>query len=175
MRRGALDDLLRVYDASFTALSNGTIDKFAVKYRSKKKLQSESIVIVKKGYNGPGLFYKTFFESPETRIKSAERLPKKEELQYDCHLQRTKSGEYYFCLPMPLDAKRDDNQVPTKNNQRIEDGILALDPGVRTFQTGYSPSGIIMEWGKSDILKIQRLCRKLYKLQKRMVTETYSS
>ncbi|RHZ74091.1 hypothetical protein Glove_227g47 [Diversispora epigaea] len=36
---------------------------------------------------------------------------------------------------------------------RIE-GILALDSGVRTFSTGYSPLGLAVEWGKKDIGRI---------------------
>jgi len=55
----------------------------------------------------------------------------------------------------------------TKSEKKIEDGILAMDPGVRTFQTGYSPSGLVVEWGKGDIMKIQRLCAYLDRLQSR--------
>jgi putative transposase len=63
---------------------------------------------------------------------------------------------------MPLEI-RDEKQVPKWT--RIEEGILALDPGVRTFVTGYSPSGLAVEWGKGDIGRIYRLCHALDKLQ----------
>ncbi|RHZ83148.1 hypothetical protein Glove_99g128 [Diversispora epigaea] len=39
----------------------------------------------------------------------------------------------------------------------IEEEILALDPGVRTFSIGYSPSGLAVEWEKNDIGRIYRL------------------
>jgi len=40
-----------------------------------------------------------------------------------------------------------------------------LDPGVRTFMTGYDPSGVAIEWGKNDIGRIYRLCHAYDKLQ----------
>lgn len=47
---------------------------------------------------------------------------------------------------------KDENQVP-KNK------VIALDPGVRTFQTGYDRDGQIVHIGASDISRIYRLCR----------------
>ncbi|CAG8798034.1 35873_t:CDS:2, partial [Racocetra persica] len=79
-----------------------------------------------------------------------------------CRLQKTRLGEFYLCLPMPLEI-RGENQAPKWT--KIEEGILALDPGVRTFSTGYSPSGLTIEWGKNDIGRIYRLCYALDKLQ----------
>jgi putative transposase len=43
--------------------------------------------------------------------------------------------------------------------------VVALDPGVRTFQTAYDPTGVVIEVGKQDIQRIDRLCWHLDKLQ----------
>ena len=43
--------------------------------------------------------------------------------------------------------------------------MISLDPGVRTFMTGYDPSGIAVEWGKKDIGRVYRLCHAYDKLQ----------
>ena len=43
--------------------------------------------------------------------------------------------------------------------------MISLDPGVRTFMTGYDPSGIAVEWGKNDIGRVYRLCHAYDKLQ----------
>src|SRR5690606_16092608 len=43
--------------------------------------------------------------------------------------------------------------------------VIALDPGVRTFMTGYSPEGTTTEWGSGDMQRIFRLCRTHDKLQ----------
>jgi len=29
--------------------------------------------------------------------------------------------------------------------------VISLDPGVRTFMTGYDPSGMAVEWGKMTL------------------------
>jgi len=98
-------------------------------------------------------------------LRAAELLPDK--LAYDSRLQRTKLGEYYLCIPMPLEI-RHENQVPaTTNDNHGMAGVISLDPGVRTFQTGYDPSGLVIECGKYDIGRIYRLCYVLDDLQSR--------
>ncbi|MCA1993935.1 MAG: transposase [Coleofasciculus sp. S288] len=48
-----------------------------------------------------------------------------------------------------------------------QEGVIALDPGVRTFLTGYDGQSIL-EFGKADIGRIQRLCSHLDNLMKRV-------
>ena len=47
----------------------------------------------------------------------------------------------------------DDSQVPA-----TESRVCSLDPGVRTFQTLYDPSGVIVEVGAKDRSRLYRLC-----------------
>ncbi|KAK9326064.1 hypothetical protein V1517DRAFT_312599 [Lipomyces orientalis] len=61
------------------------------------------------------------------------------------------------CVPMPL---------------RVVDGpssgrLISLDPGVRTFLTGYSPDGEAIELGKSNIGHIYRRCHSLDELHRK--------
>ena len=44
-------------------------------------------------------------------------------------------------------------------------GICSLDPGIRTFQTIYSPNGHVYKIGSSDVSRLMRLCYHLDKLQ----------
>jgi putative transposase len=83
-------------------------------------------------------------------MKSAENLPA--ELHYDARLVLNCLGKFYLCIPQPLEIWAE-NQGPTQS----EDAVIALDPGVRTFITGYDPSGRAIEWGKNDISRIYRL------------------
>jgi putative transposase len=62
---------------------------------------------------------------------------------------------------MPLE-KAGDSQA------RIPERVIALDPGVRTFQTGYDPSGSVIEFGAGDIGHIYRICAHMDKLQARI-------
>ena len=72
-----------------------------------------------------------------------------------------KLGMWFLCIPLPLSVS--ENQAPV--DEVWTDGVIALDPGVRTFVTGYDPSGGVCEWGKHDIGRIYRLCHVLDKLQ----------
>ena len=56
-------------------------------------------------------------------------------------------------------------EIPVE--QREKDGIIALDPGVRTFLTGFDGSRFI-EFGNGDIGRITRLCQHLDGLISRM-------
>jgi hypothetical protein len=120
-----MNDLLKAYQTNFAKKKK---EMFKIEYRSKKS-ESESIVIRASDWYGAGVFFPTIFGRKP--IKSAEPLP--EILNYDCRLQRTRLGKFYFCLLFPLEI-RGDNQTPQWTNN--EDGIIALDPGVRTFMTG---------------------------------------
>lgn len=54
-----------------------------------------------------------------------------------------------------------------KVNRQDKDGVIALDPGVRTFLTGFDGSRFV-ELGRGDIGRITRLCQHLDNLYSRM-------
>ncbi|RHZ71064.1 hypothetical protein Glove_262g33 [Diversispora epigaea] len=89
----------------------------------------------------------------------AEPLPEK--LGYDSRLVMNRLGEFYLCIPKPL-------EIRTENQGPLFSEIQEKDPGVRTFMTGYDPSGIAIEWGKNDIGRIYRLSHKYDKLQSKL-------
>ena len=62
----------------------------------------------------------------------------------------------------PKERKPQDNQ---------SDGIIALDPGVRCFQTGFDGHRFL-EFGKGDIGRITRLCQHLDDLMSRIARNT---
>lgn len=97
-------------------------------------------------------------------MKAAEPLPT--QLKYDSQLVMDHLGNFYLCIPMPLEV-RTDNQGPMFSMAQEEggSGVIALDPGVRTFMTGYDLSGLAIEWGKSDIACIYRLCHAYDRIQ----------
>ena len=69
------------------------------------------------------------------KMKSSEPLPVN--LGYDSRLVMNRLGEFYLCVPMPLDV-RAESQGPAESDV----GVISLDPGIRTFMTGYDPSGV---------------------------------
>lgn len=148
IRDGAMNDVLLAYKTNFAAKRK----KFVVNFKS-RKAASDSIVIGSRQWRKGGIPFPSFFgKSP---LRSAEPIP--ENLDYDCRLQRTSTGNFFLCIPKPLDI-RGENQAPP-------DKLIALDPGVRTFQTGFTDDSEIMEFGKKDIDKVFSLCRHLDRLQ----------
>ncbi|RHZ90027.1 hypothetical protein Glove_9g275 [Diversispora epigaea] len=147
IRDEAMNNLLKSYSSNFAAKQK----KFKMKFRSKKD-QQQSIAILSKHWDKSKGVY-TFL----CKMKSAKNLLA--ELHYDSRLVMNQLGEFYLCIPQPLEiwAK---NQGPTQS-----DAVIALDPGVRTFITGYDPSGQAVEWGKNDISRIYRLSHIYDKIQ----------
>jgi putative transposase len=127
---------------------------FKLRPRSRKYAHQESIVILAKHYKKKrGMF--SFIR----RMRSAERLP--DDIVYDSRLVlERRTGAWYLCLLSPL-CVQPENQGPRERR------VVALDPGVRTFMTGYDPVGEATEFARGDIGRIYRMCARLDALQSR--------
>uniref|UniRef100_A0A146M4Q7 Putative transposase R104 n=1 Tax=Lygus hesperus TaxID=30085 RepID=A0A146M4Q7_LYGHE len=155
IRDEAMNDVLKAYATNFAMKRK----EFTVRFK-KKRAEHNSITLLAKHWKKCGVFHPT--EWGKEPLKSSEPLPEK--LSYDARLQRTRLGEFYLCIPRPL-VLRPENQRPEKDDGVSGARVIALDPGVRTFCTGYDPSGKIFEIGKNDIGRVNRLCHALDKLQ----------
>ena len=103
----------------------------------------------------------TTYNSYVTKLafqRSHQPLP--DTLPYDSRLIRTRLGHYYLAIPLPI-QKRSDNKAP--NQQKS--ATVALDPGDRTFMTGYDADGYVHQWGVGDMTRIFRLCSRYDQLQ----------
>jgi putative transposase len=143
IRNGAVRDLIKAFKTVKTLVKNKIIRSFDMKFKSKKRDGESSIVIPKQLWKHKQL-PKGFGV-----LKANELLP--DQLPTDCRLIKTPTGKFYLCLVQPLEI-RSENQRPSQHSR-----VLALDPGIRTFLTGYDPSGYIYEWGANDIKRIRRL------------------
>jgi putative transposase len=72
---------------------------------------------------------------------------------------RDRLGRIFLALPRQI-AKRSESQAPSSY-----ESVVALDPGVRTFQTTYDATGLATEWGKGDMKQLFKLCLCADKLQ----------
>lgn len=118
-----------------------------VKFRSRKN-PVQSCYIPKAAVKADGIYY-TILGS----LRYGEQLPAE---FGDCRVVRN-NGRYYLCLPIEAQRQLGENQAR----------VVALDPGVRTFQTFFSESS----FGKMGIdanLVIQKLCFRLDDLISRM-------
>jgi len=158
IRDEAMNDFLKAFSSTMSLLKKGTINHFKMKFRSKKQ-DDGSLTVLKKHWEN-NKWFKTFLG--KTPLKSTEPLPKT--LQADSKIIRTRSGKYYLCLLKPIEV-RTENQGPAPR-------VLVLDPGVRTFMTGYDPSGFIYEWGSKDMKRICRLQLTKDSLQSKCTSKT---
>ena len=126
------------------------------KFKSKKdpsnsiEIQSRSI----KSTNNYIRFWPTYFGfSKNEGIKIKEALP---ELNYSCRLQRTRSKDYFLCIPVYKEFRKGDTYK-----------ICALDPGVRSFQTLYDSNGSSYELG-TNFQRIVRKCIHIDKIRSKL-------
>jgi putative transposase len=155
VRDAAMVELLNAYTSNFAKRNKNKDHQFSVRYRKKKSPQ-EAIMIRGRFFKKGAFYTRSFGKEP---LRAAEPLP--DAVDYDCKLVHTRLGHYYLVIPMPLEMASD-------NQARVEDRVVALDPGVRTFHTAYDPSGSVMEFGKGDIGHIYRICAHMDKLQSRI-------
>jgi len=117
-------------------------------------------------------------------LKSSQPLPEK--ILYDFKVVKDRLGHFYLCIPQPLNivqrhvkifdsrllSCQGNNQALHHQQQQQEKTadtprgrVIALDPGVRTFQTGYDSQGQIIEFCPGDIKVIASHCLWLDRLQ----------
>ena len=115
-----------------------------LKFKSKKNTK-ESIYIPKSAVSQLGIYHTKL-----GILKFAEPVG---EAKYDCRLL-IDNGQYFLIMPY-------DKVIPKLENQRL--GIVALDSGVRTFQTFYNPV-VAGKIGNNDFNRVFRLCYAMDKL-----------
>jgi transposase len=103
--------------------------------------------------------YPKYFGKNKSEIKIKTNLKKLGvKINYSCRLNR-ENGKYYLIIPYI-------RKVPQINSNKK----CAIDPGGRTFLTGYDPEGSIFEIGK-DTGFLRRKKQNIKKLQSKLDTE----
>lgn len=129
VRDEAMCDLLKNTYSNISKIAKGTVKHFDLKFRKIKNPQS--IVIRKRYYRCTGGFY-GFIKN----IKKSESL-QINEVKNDFRISKDAHGDYWICIPKKARLYNKSHVVKYSNNGI--DGVISLDPGVRTFLTGYVP------------------------------------
>ncbi len=160
VREGALKELVTAYKINLEKVKSGSQASFDINYKSKKQKDSTILIpggsvknIIDSGKDKSFSMYPTFLVN---RFKYFAKRNPSLEFDRDCRLRMSSLGDFY--LHVPMSVKASDNQGG------INDAI-SLDPGVRDFLLGYSPTKrTCYKFGSGDISRIQRLCHHLDKL-----------
>lgn len=136
------DACIAVRNAKKKSKASGEINK--VSFRNKKK-KNDSFYVPKGSVKETGIFPKLLKE-----LKVTEEVGS---VDFDCRLVH-QDGRYFLCVPYQ-------KQIKVPDSQRKP--FISLDPGVRTFLTGFTFDGFC-EIGSGDFQKIFRLLYRLDEL-----------
>lgn len=157
-RQEAIDDAITAFKSALTNKSNGNISSFKVHFRSKKHASKESFRVNKKALNIQKMsIMQQAMKREHQRMKTNKkhknklRMRKRDIQKYfedgtvdgNFMIVKDKPNKWYLCLP----RKRIEPIINSPSYQSV-----FLDPGVRSFQTCYSPEGFSKKINVNDKL-----------------------
>jgi len=129
VRDESMSDVLKNMRSNFAKMKKQN-NKFRFDLKYRKKKNSQSISIRARHYGR-----KTGKYAWLTEINKSEKI---EIIPNDFRIVRDICGDYFICLPR-VSQSRSERQAYRFTSTNPMVGIIALDPGVRTFMTGYDP------------------------------------
>ena len=127
---------------------------FEMKFRSKKN-PKQSCYIPKSAISSSGIYH-----TIAGKLKMKERAWFENEDIIDCRLV-LEFGKWFIVIPKEIKTSPIENQ----------EGVVAIDPGVRTFATYFSTEGYFGKLGKEAFDRILKLNLKIDKLLGKISTE----
>lgn len=155
-RQLILKDLIGAFKSATSNKIRGNVKEFKMGYKSRKDT-TQIFHINKKALSKElELFKSRKIGKLRVRNKMKRWIGRNiKSIESDCKIIRYKGGQYYLLLSMS--KKTEQNNIPFD--------VVALDPGIRTFQTLYSPNGFVGkigdEFSKNNIIKIAERIDKL--------------
>lgn len=177
VREQACKEAAQAFHTGISNLKKGSIGHFDLSFRSKKKMKSQSVTVPKSSVKYDMSSLPLSVKLYPSRIKDEICIKDKHDtvigaladLDFDVKVvYKQMERRMYLCVPI-------ERTKPTPKVENQDPGTLrfvALDPGVRTFMTFYSPSGV---WGKicdNDFKRIERLLVWMDDLQSRIDVAT---
>jgi putative transposase len=149
VRDGAVLEFAKNLKTEFDKRKKDTSHTFRLKYKSRMDA-SMALPVYHKHWKDGGVWFHSFLGS---KLRGFEKLPKT--LPHDAKLVKTRFNKYTLCVPV----ERTMEVAPATMHKTGRS--IALDPGVRTFMTGYDPSGTILEIGKDDSQALFKMCTQV--------------
>jgi len=149
VRDGAVLEFAKNLQTELDKRKKNPAHTFRLKFKSRMD-PSLAIPVYRKHWKNGGRWFHSFLGS---KLRGYQKLPTT--LPHDAKLVKTRFNKFSLCVPVerPIHFEHE----PTARS-------IALDPGVRTFLTGYDPSGRVLEIGKDDSQRLFHMCRQVDKI-----------
>lgn len=147
-RQFILRDLSVAIKTNLERVKKKAIAKFKMKFKSRKDTQC--ITFHPNNIRIDGNVMRPYFTLHKGKVAlPTNMIP----IEHEFKLTKDKLDHYYIHVPF--------YQAPKEHHLASRGLWCSLDPGVRTFQTAYCPSGFTMKFGDGEMHRITRLCRHL--------------
>jgi len=157
--RGAIKNCVANWNSAVQNKARGNISRFSLGYRSKKDqnyfLSFEDWCRTREPLPKSWGSLRGWYKKGRVKIDAADLFSSIPHKAITLWLERT-TGRYYLLMPVPITfnptikgkirgstiATDIYRFTPGENQAWSKRTMIALDPGVRTFQTGYAPEGL---------------------------------
>lgn len=153
-RQLAIKDAVSAYRSAVQNKVRGHIQSFTLGYKSRRSpsklfwIDSNAIKIKNSRIH---LFPARLGKDCAIRIRKRQRKKLPPTFNHDCKIM--KYGKHYYLVYS--------TDKPIRNLEITREPIVSLDPGIRSFQTGYSPSGMTFKVGEQQIKILKKLHKRL--------------
>ena len=154
VRDGAIIEFVKNLKTGIDKVKSNPSFRFRMDFKRKTD-SSMSLPLLRKHWKN-GVYFPTFFTG---KVKGYEPLPA--QLECDSKIVKTRTNEYFACIPT---TRPESIPAPCA----YEGSCIALDPGVRTFLTGYDPAGNILEIAKGDVDKVFKMCYRVDRIMSKV-------
>lgn len=169
--RGAIYNVVQNMNSAMSNKKNGNIKSYNLKYKTSKDSNC-TITFEDERYPTWINQMKGWYRYGRKKISLSEILKDIKVKNLSISIDRERK-QFYLLIPVDVSWKPNGNESQVPIREKIKHPYISLDPGVRTFQTGFSDNHIVCI-GEGGFKKIVSLLEKSDLLQSKMDDEISS-